>query len=259
MYIAEQQMLASAVGMHVRGWKPFAATFAAFLTRAYDFARMAAVSRANICLCGSHAGVSIGEDGPSQMGLEDLASMRAIYGSTVVYPCDANQTARLLALLADQPGVNYMRTTRQATPVIYDPDEDFELGGSRVLVSSDNDALAIVTAGVTVPEALAAAESLARDGIAARVIDLYSVKPLDLATLSAAATDTGHILTVEDHWPEGGIGEAVFSALAAAGIGVKGELLAVRHMPGSATPEQELAEAGIDSAAIVAGAKRLVG
>jgi transketolase len=258
MYIAEQQMLASAVGMHVRGWKPFAATFAAFLTRAYDFARMAAVSRANICLCGSHAGVSIGEDGPSQMGLEDLASMRAIYGSTVVYPCDANQTARLLALLADQPGVTYMRTTRQATPVIYDPDEDFELGGSRVLVSSSNDALAIVTAGVTVPEALAAAASLAKDGIAARVIDLYSIKPLDLATLSAAATDTGRILTVEDHWPEGGIGEAVFSALAAAGIGVKGELLAVRHMPGSATPEQELAEAGIDRAAIVAGAKRLI-
>jgi transketolase len=259
MYIAEQQMLSAAVGMHVRGWKPFAATFAAFLTRAYDFARMAAVSRANICLCGSHAGVSIGEDGPSQMGLEDLAMMRAIFGSTVVYPCDANQTARLLALLADQPGVTYMRTTRQATPVIYEADEDFELGGSRVLRSAADDALAIITAGVTVPEALAAAATLAEDGIAARVIDLYSIKPLDLATLSAAASDTGHVLTVEDHWPEGGIGEAVFSALSTAGIGVKGELLAVRHMPGSATPEQELAEAGIDRAAIVAGAKRLIG
>jgi transketolase len=258
MYIAEHQMLAAAVGMHVRGWKPFAATFAAFLTRAYDFARMAAVSRANVCLCGSHAGVSIGEDGPSQMGLEDLASMRAVFGSTVVYPCDANQTARLLALLADTPGVTYMRTTRQATPVIYDADEDFELGGSRVLRSSGKDALTIVTAGVTVPEALAAAKTLAGEGVAARVIDLYSIKPLDLATLSAAAKETGHVLTVEDHWPEGGIGEAVFSALAAAGMSVKGELLAVRHMPGSATPEQELAEAGIDSAAIIAGARRLI-
>ncbi|MEA2676853.1 MAG: transketolase, partial [Chloroflexota bacterium] len=208
---------------------------------------------------GSHAGVSIGEDGPSQMGLEDLAAMRAIFGSTVVYPCDANQTAKLLAVLADQPGVTYIRTTRQATPVIYDGDEDFELGGSRVLRSSSADALTIVTAGVTVPEALAAADSLAEGGTAARVIDLYSIKPLDLATLSAAASETGHVLTVEDHWPEGGIGEAVFSALATAGIGVKGELLAVRHMPGSATPEQELAEAGIDRAAIVAGAKRLIG
>jgi transketolase len=165
----------------------------------------------------------------------------------------------LLALLADTPGVTYMRTTRQATPVIYDADEDFELGGSRVLRSSAQDALTIVTAGVTVTEALAAAETLAGDGVAARVIDLYSIKPLDLATLRAAAQETGHILTVEDHWPEGGIGEAVFSALASVGMSVKGELLAVRHMPGSATPEQELAEAGIDRAAIVAGAQRLVG
>ncbi len=258
MYIAEQQLLSSAVGMQVRGWKPFAATFAAFLTRAYDFARMAAVSRANVCLCGSHAGVSIGEDGPSQMGLEDLASMRAIFGSTVVYPCDANQTAKLLAVLADTPGVTYMRTTRQATPVIYGADEDFELGGSRVLRSAANDALTIVGAGITVPEALAAAETLASGGTAARVIDLYSLKPLDLATLRAAATDTGHILTVEDHWPEGGLGEAVFGALAEAGLGVKGELLAVRHMPDSATPEQELAEAGIDRVAIAAAAKRLL-
>jgi transketolase len=258
MYIAEQQMISTAVGMQVRGWKPVASTFAAFFSRAYDFVRMAAVSRANICLCGSHAGVSIGEDGPSQMGLEDIASMRAIFGSTVVYPCDANQAAKLLARLADTAGVTYMRTTRQATPVIYGPDEDFELGGSRVLKSSDADALTIIAAGITVPEALAAAESLAASGTAARVIDLYSLKPLDLATLRAAATDTGHILTVEDHWPEGGLGEAVFGALAEAGLGVKGELLAVRHMPDSATPEQELAEAGIDSVAIVAAAKRLL-
>jgi transketolase len=176
----------------------------------------------------------------------------------VVYPCDANQTAKLLAVLADTSGLTYMRTTRQATPVIYGPDEDFELGGSRVLRSSGADALAIVAAGITVPEALAAADELAGKGTAARVIDLYSLKPLDLATLRAAATDTGHILTVEDHWPEGGLGEAVFGALAEAGLGVKGELLAVRHMPDSATPEQELAEAGIDRVAIVAAAKRLL-
>jgi transketolase len=258
MYIAEQQMISTAVGMQVRGWKPFASTFAAFFSRAYDFVRMAAVSRANICLCGSHAGVSIGEDGPSQMGLEDLASMRAVFGSTVVYPCDANQAAKLLAVLADTAGVTYIRTTRQATPVIYGPDEDFELGGSRVLKSSTADALTIIGAGITVPEAMAAAETLAGGGTAARVIDLYSIKPLDLAALRSAATDTGHILTVEDHWPQGGLGEAVFGALAEAGLGVKGELLAIRHMPDSATPEQELAEAGIDRVAIVAAAKRLL-
>jgi transketolase len=257
MYIAEQQMIGAAVGLQVRGWRPFAATFAAFLTRAYDFVRMAAVSRATISLCGSHAGVSIGEDGPSQMGLEDLATMRAVYGSTVVYPCDANQAARLLALLADQPGVSYMRTTRQATPVIYGPDEEFTIGGSRVVRTSADDALTIVAAGITVGEALAAADTLAGEGIAARVIDLYSVKPLDTRTLLEAARQTGRVLTVEDHWPEGGLGEAVFSALAEAEQSVAGELLAVRHMPDSATPEEELAEAGIDRGAIVAAARRL--
>ncbi|MEP7159133.1 MAG: transketolase [Chloroflexota bacterium] len=258
MYIAEQQMIGAAVGMQVRGWKPFAATFAAFLTRAYDFVRMAAVSRANISVCGSHAGVSIGEDGPSQMGLEDLASMRAVFGSTVVYPCDANQTARLLALLAETNGITYMRTTRQATPVLYGPEEEFTIGGSRVLRSSADDALTLVAAGITVGEALAAADSLAADGIAARVIDLYSIKPLDSATLVEAARATGRVLTVEDHWPEGGIGEAVFSALAEAGVTVAGDLLAVRHMPDSATPEEELVEAGIDRNAIVAAAGKLM-
>jgi len=258
MYIAEQQMIGAAIGLQVRGWRPFAATFAAFLTRAFDFVRMAAVSQANVSLCGSHAGVSIGEDGPSQMGLEDLATLRAVHGSTVVYPCDANQTARLLALLADQPGISYMRTTRQATPVMYGPDEEFTIGGSRVLRSSDHDAVTIVAAGITVGEALAAADRLAGEGVGARVIDLYSVKPLDVGTLVEAAEATGHVLTVEDHWPEGGLGEAVFSALAEAGVGVAGELLAVRHMPDSATPEQELAEAGIDAGAIANAAVRLV-
>jgi len=257
MYIAEQQMIGSAVGLQVRGWRPFAATFAAFLTRAYDFVRMAAVSRATIALAGSHAGVSIGEDGPSQMGLEDLASMRAIHGSTVLYPSDANQTAQLVAQMADIEGISYMRTTRQATEVIYGPDQKFAVGGSCVLRSSDDDALTIVAAGITLFEALSAADQLAADGINARVIDLYSVKPLDEETIRGAASETGRVLTVEDHWPEGGIGEAVLTVIAEAGIPVAAKLLAVRHMPGSATPQEELADAGIDAAAIVAAAREL--
>ena len=259
MYIAEQQMLSAAVGMQVRGWKPFSATFAAFLTRAYDFIRMAAVSQANLYIVGTHAGVSIGEDGPSQMGLEDIASMRAVHGSTVLYPSDGNATAKLMALMASNAGVNYMRTTRGATPVVYGADEKFEIGGSKVLRSSDDDALTIVTAGITLPEALTAADTLAKDGIVARVIDLYSIKPLDTKTLLAAARATGHVLTVEDHWPEGGLGEAVFATLAEAGVMVQGRLLAVRIMPGSATPQEQLQLAGIDAAAIVTAARELAG
>jgi len=259
MYIAEQQMIGAAVGMQVRGWKPFSATFAAFLSRGYDFIRMAAVSQADLYLCGSHAGVSIGEDGPSQMGLEDIASLRAVYGSTVLYPSDANQTAKLMALMKDNSGINYIRTTRQATPVIYGPDEQFEIGGSRVLRTSDDDALTIIAAGITLPEAMEAAETLASDGINARVIDLYSVKPLDTKTLIDAATATGRVITVEDHWPEGGLGEAVFSALAEAGVTVNGKLLAVRIMAGSATPDEQLAAAQIDAAAIVNAARELQG
>jgi transketolase len=258
MYIAEQQMIGAAVGMQVRGWRPFTATFAAFLTRAYDFVRMAAVSRATLAICGSHAGVSIGEDGPSQMGLEDLASMRAVHGSTVLYPSDANQAAKLVAMMADLQGISYIRTTRQATAVIYGPDEEFEVGGSRVVRQSDDDQLTIVGAGITLAEALTAAETLAAEGVHARVIDLYSVKPLDTATLLASARATGRLLTVEDHWPEGGIGEAVFAAIAEAGLAVAGKSLAVRNMPQSATPEQELAEAEIDAEAIVRAARELV-
>jgi transketolase len=258
LYIAEQQLIGAAVGMQVRGWRPFAATFAAFLTRAYDFIRMAAVSRATIALCGSHAGVSIGEDGPSQMGLEDLSAMRAVYGSTVLYPSDANQTARLVALMADQPGISYMRTTRQATEVIYGPDEDFNIGGSRVVRQSVDDAVTIVAAGITLFEALDAAKVLSSEGINARVIDLYSVKPLDRDTVLQAAETTGLVLTVEDHWAEGGIGEAVFAAIAEAGLAVTGKSLAVRHMPGSATPDEELADAGIDAGAIAGAARALV-
>ena len=257
MYIAEQQMVGAAVGLQVRGWRPFAATFAAFLSRAYDFVRMAAVSRATIALVGTHAGVSIGEDGPSQMGLEDIASMRAVHGSTVLYPSDANQAAQLVAQMADIEGISYLRATRQATEVIYSADEQFTVGGSRVLHESPNDTLTIVGAGITLFEALAAADQLAADGINARVIDLYSVKPLDADSIRRAARETGRILTVEDHWPEGGIGEAVLTTIAEAGIPIAAKLLAVRHMPGSATPTEELADAGIDAAAIVAAAKEL--
>jgi transketolase len=259
MYIAEQQMIAAAVGLQVRRWVPFASTFAAFLTRAYDFIRMAAVSRANLRLCGSHAGVSIGEDGPSQMGLEDLAMMRALHGSTVLYPCDANQTAKLVAAMADAEGISYLRTTRAATPVIYEPDERFEIGGSRVIRSSEDDDLAIVAAGITVHEALKAADVLANDGINARVIDLYSVKPIDAETLQATAEAThGRLVTVEDHWPEGGLGEAVLSVFAESEERPRVVQLAVREMPGSGKPAELLAAAGIDADRIADAARELV-
>jgi transketolase len=264
-YAAEQQMLATAIGMQVRGWVPFAATFAAFFSRAYDFIRMAAVSRANIRLVGSHSGVSVGEDGPSQMALEDIAALRAVHGSTVLCPCDANQAAWLTGVLADLPGVSYLRTCRGDTPVIYQPGERFEAGGSRVLRSSPNDEVTLVAAGITVHEALAAADLLAEDGIRARVIDAYSVKPIDAATLRAAARETGRIVTVEDHWPEGGLGDAVLSALAAQSAQAGGgaplpvvRKLAVRAMPGSATPEEQVQLAGIDMASIATAAAELV-
>jgi transketolase len=259
MYIAEQQMVAAAVGIQVRGWRPFASTFAAFFTRAYDFVRMAAVSRADIALCGSHAGVSIGEDGPSQMGLEDLAAFRAVHDSTVLYPCDANQTAKLVAEMADREGIVYMRTTRAATPVIYGAEEDFPVGGSRVLRSAEDDDVTIVAAGITVYEALAAADALAEEGIRARVIDCYSLKPLDVETLRAAAeATTGLVVTVEDHWPEGGLGEAVAAALADTDDAPRIVQLAVREMPGSGKPAELLAAAGIDAEHVAAAARALV-
>ena len=258
-YVAEQQMVATAVGMAVRGWIPYASTFAAFLTRAHDFIRMAAVSRADIRLVGTHAGVAIGQDGPSQMALEDLALLRAVHGSTVLYPCDANQAAKLTALLADVSGVGYLRISRGETPVIYAPDEEFAVGGSRVVRSAPDDQVTLVAAGVTVHEALAAANLLADDGISARVIDAYSVKPIDEATLRQAASDTGRILTVEDHWPEGGLGDAVLSALASGSQPLPVvRKLAVRSMPGSATPDEQLQLTGIDLASIATAAAELV-
>jgi transketolase len=257
MFIAEQQMVAAAVGIQVRGWVPFASTFAAFFTRAYDFIRMAAISEANIRLCGSHAGVSIGEDGPSQMGLEDLAMMRAVHGSTVLYPCDANQTAKLVEAMADREGIVFLRTTRAATPVIYGGDEDFAIGGSRVVREGDD--VAIVAAGITLHEALHAADELEEGGISARVIDLYSVKPADGETLRAAAEATGgRVLTVEDHWAEGGLGDAVLEALSDGEAPVRVQRLAVREMPGSGTPAELLAAAGIDAEHIAEAARALV-
>jgi transketolase len=257
-YIAEQEMLGTALGLQARGWVPFASTFAAFFTRAHDFVRMAAIGRANLKLVGSHAGVSIGEDGPSQMGLEDLATFRAVHGSTVLYPCDANATAALLAELAASEGIGYLRTTRGGTPVIYEPGEPFPIGGSKVLRTSGADRVTIIAAGITVPEALGAADALASDGIGARVIDLYSVKPVDTQTLREAAEATGNFVTVEDHWPEGGLGDAVLAAFANGHRPPRVTKLAVHAMPGSATPEEQLHAAGIDAKAIEAAARALV-
>jgi len=256
MYIAEQQLIAAAVGLQVRGWKPFASTFAAFHTRAYDFVRMAAISRATMMLCGSHAGVSIGEDGPSQMALEDLAAFRAVHGSTVLYPSDANQTAQLVASMADTEGISFIRTTRANTPVIYGPDEEFPVGGAKVVREGED--VTLVGAGITLHEAMKAADSLAQDGIQAQVVDLYSVKPVDVDTLRESIEATqGRIVVVEDHWPQGGLGEAVLSALA--GEQLLFVHLAVQDMPGSGKPAELLAAAGIDAAHIAQAARQLVG
>ena len=259
MYISEQQMIGTAVGMSVRGYVPFAATFAAFLTRAYDFIRMAAVSQADIRLCGSHAGVEIGQDGPSQMGLEDLAAMRAVHGSTVLYPSDANSAASLTAAMADLTGVSYLRTTRGAYPVLYPADEQFPVGGSKLLHFSDDDHILLAGAGVTLHTCLEAAERLSERGMPARVIDLYSVKPLDAEGLAAAARDAGRrIVVVEDHYPEGGLGEAVLAALAPLHEEFRVEHLAVRGLPGSGTPAELMKAAGISSADVEAAALRLL-
>jgi transketolase len=258
MYISEQLMVAAAVGMQVRGWNPFASTFASFLSRAYDFIRMAPISRANIRLCGSHAGVSIGEDGPSQMALEDLAMLRAVYGSTVLYPSDGNQTVALVNAMADRDGVVYLRTSRPALPVLYEPGEQFPIGGSKTVRASGDDRVTLVGAGVTLHEALAAADRLAGEGIAARVVDLYSVKPIDAQALRDAAGATGHVVTAEDHWPEGGIGDAVAGVFAEDDVRPRIRRLAVTSMPGSATPAEQLADAGIDAEAIARAARELV-
>ncbi len=260
MFIAEQQMIATAVGMAVLGKRVFASTFAAFLTRAYDQIRMAAISNATIHLSGSHAGVSIGEDGPSQMALEDLAMMRAVYGSTVLYPCDANQTAQLVAQMVELKGISFLRTTREKTPVLYSPGEPFPIGKCKVLKSSNNDRVAVVAAGITLHEALKAHFSLQGEGIEIRVIDAYSVKPIDREALHQASQATGgRIVVVEDHWPEGGLGDAVLEAFTGTQVPLPRVVkLAVRAMPGSGTPAELLDAAGISAEHIIQAVRSLL-
>ena len=260
MFIAEQQLVGAAVGLGVLGKRAFASTFAAFFTRAFDQIRMASLSNATIHLVGSHCGVSIGADGPSQMGLEDLAMMRAVCGSTVLYPCDPNQTAQLVHRMVDLPGVSYLRTTREKTPVIYSSEEPFLVGGSKLVRHSDRDQVAVVAAGITVHETLKAYETLKSEGIAIRVIDAYSVKPIDRETLHRAARETrGKLVVVEDHWIEGGLGDAVLAALADARIdGLQVIKLAVRDLPGSGTPEELMSAAGIDADHVVQAVKNLL-
>ena len=255
-YIAEQNMVGAALGMASEGKIPFVSTFAAFFTRAYDFIRMAAYSRPpHLILCGSHAGVSIGEDGPSQMALEDLAMMRAVLGAAVLYPSDAVSTERLVEAAARTPGLVYIRTSRPKTRVLYGNDEPFPIGGSKTVRQSAADQVTLVGAGITLHEALAAHETLARDGIAARVIDLYSLQPIDEATLRKAAQETRGFVTVEDHSVHGGIGEAVAGVVAGQS---RVERLGVREVPRSGKPGELVAAHGIDAKAIVAAAKRLL-
>jgi transketolase len=260
MFIAEQQLVAAAVGLQVRGYIPFAATFAAFFTRAYDFIRMSAISQANIRLSGSHCGVEIGADGPSQMALEDLAMMRAVHGSTILYPSDATSAAYLTAQMAERTGIVYIRTTRGAYPVLYGPDEEFPIGGAKVVRSGPDDRVTLIGAGVTLHNCLAAADQLAGDGIGARVVDLYSVKPIDTQALLDAAAATGdRIVVAEDHYPAGGLGSAVLDAFNDAGHPVGISHLAVRGLPGSGTPAELMEAAGISAGQIAQAARELLG
>jgi transketolase len=256
-YIAEQNMVGVALGLATEGKIAFASTFACFMTRAYDFIRMASYSHpGHLVLVGSHAGVSIGEDGPSQMALEDLAMMRGLVGTTVLYPSDPVSAERLVELAARTAGLVYIRTSRPKTKTLYPNDETFPLGQSKTLCSTGADAVTIVGAGVTLHEALAAHEALAREGIATRVIDLYSIKPLDEETLRRAARETKAIVTVEDHSVCGGIGDAV--AAAVTGLAPV-TVLGIRDMPRSGKPAELLAAHGIDASGIAATVRRLLG
>ncbi len=256
-FIAEQNMIGAAAGLAACGKIPFAATFAAFFTRAYDFIRMAAISQSNIKLMGSHVGVSIGEDGPSQMGLEDLAMMAAQPGVVVLYPSDAMCAYRMVENMANHRGMAYMRTGRPKTPIIYGPEETFTIGGSKVLRQSEKDQLTIVAAGVTLHEALKAYEELLKAGIHVRIIDLYSIAPIDAATLKQAAKATQNlILTVEDHYLHGGIGDAVLSALSTEGVRL--HKMGIQDIAHSGKPDQLLDHYGINARAIVTKVKQLV-
>ncbi len=255
MFIAEQNMVGTALGLSIRGKVPFVSTFAAFLTRAFDQIRMSRYSLANIKFCGSHAGVSIGEDGSSQMGLEDIAMFRTLHNSVVLYPSDAVSTEKLVEEMAKHKGISYVRTTRQALPVLYRNDEAFWIGGSKVLRSNKKDVATVVGAGITVHEALKAYEELKKAGIMIRIIDLYSIKPIDAATLARSAEETGAIITVEDHVPEGGIGEAVRSALADRPVRVHS--LCVNKQPKSGKPEELLNYEEISMSSIIRKVKEL--
>ncbi|HEY9676724.1 MAG TPA: transketolase [Drouetiella sp.] len=267
MFIAEQLMVGAAVGLQTRDKVPFASTFAAFLSRSFDFIRMAAISRARLCLAGSHAGVSIGQDGPSQMALEDLSMMRSVFESIVLYPSDGTSTAALLELMADYKGISYMRTTREKTPILYKSGEKFEVGGSKVLKSSKEDKATLIGAGITLHECVKAYEQLQKEGINVRVIDLYSVKPVDAKTIKAAASETGTLIVVEDHWAEGGLGDAVLEVFSCAktwqgantnggGSGAPRVIkLAVTAMPGSGAPDELMDAAGISAKHIVDAVK----
>jgi transketolase len=256
MYIAEQNMIGTALGLAIRGKVPYVSTFAAFLSRAFDQIRMSQYSFANIKFSGSHAGVSIGEDGSSQMGLEDIALFRTLMNSVVLYPSDAVSTEKLVEEMARHTGIVYLRTTRMNTPILYRNDEVFRIGGSKTLKSNKADVAVVVAAGVTVHEALRAYEELKRQGILVGVIDLYSVKPLDRETLVQAARNAGAVITVEDHYAEGGLGEAVMSALATEDVPV--HQLAVRKMPRSGKPEELLDYEEISHAAIVSKAMEII-
>ncbi len=253
MYIAEQNMIGNALGLSIRGKVPFVSTFAAFLTRAFDQIRMCQYSLANIKLCGSHAGVSIGEDGSSQMGLEDIAMFRTLLNCVVLYPSDAVSTEKLVEEMAKHEGIAYIRTTRKDTPILYRNDEVFRIGGSKVLRSNKADIAAVVAAGVTLHEALRAYEELKQVGLLVRVIDLYSIKPIDVETLVKTARETGLIISVEDHFAEGGLGEAVTSAVSSVGVPVY--MLAVRKMPRSGKPDELLGYEGISHTAIAEAIK----
>lgn len=255
-FIAEQAMIGAAMGLASRGAIPFPATFAAFLSRGADFIRVAGIGGNAVKLVGSHCGVSIGEDGPSQMALEDLAMMRAVPGATVLYPSDAVSAERCVALAAHTPGVAYVRMSRPKTSILYGADEPFVVGGSKTLRTTANDRVTVVAAGVTVWEALKAHDQLAAQGIAIRVIDAYSVQPIDAATLLDAGRATAGIVTVEDHYASGGLGDAVCEAVSGAGIPV--HRLAVREVPRSGKPDELLDHFGISARAIVAAVSALL-
>jgi len=256
MYIAEQNMVGTALGFSCRGKIPFVSTFAAFFTRAFDQIRMCQYSDANIKFVGSHAGVSVGEDGSSQMGLEDIAMFRTVLNSVVLYPSDAVSTEKLVEEAAKHKGMIYIRTTRKETPIIYKTNEDFPIGGSKVVRQSNSDVITIAAAGVTLHEAISAYEDLKKEGIFIRVIDLYSIKPIDRATLKKAGSITNAIIVVEDHYLEGGIGEAVRTALSEFDIPVHS--LSVQKMPKSGKPAELLEYEGISRNAIIKKVKELL-